>query len=104
MTLGISSPAPDGTDGTEVVALYRRITARLASLPGVQYVAMATRLPIGGIGISFPVEIEGRPAPPRHAPEAQTSVVGPDYFRALRIPVIKGRCSTAATGAERRPQ
>jgi putative ABC transport system permease protein len=91
LTLAISSPAPEGSDGSALVNLYRRIADRLARLPGVQSAALATQLPIGGIGITFPIEVEGRPAPPRQAPAAQTSVVTPEYFRTLRIPVLAGR-------------
>jgi putative ABC transport system permease protein len=91
LALAISAPVPDGSDGAPLVALYRRILDRLGHLPGVESAAMATRLPIGGVGIGFPVAVEGRPAPPRSTPEAQTSVVTPEYFHSLRIPLLQGR-------------
>jgi putative ABC transport system permease protein len=103
LTLSISSPAPEGADGSAEVALYRRIVERLTRLPGVQSAAMATELPIGGIGITFPVEVQGKPAPPRHSPEAQTSIITPDYFHTLRIPVLQGRAFESRDARGKQP-
>ncbi len=53
--------------------------------------ASATNLPLTGY-CSTPVSIVGRPALPKSEfRRAQNFIVGPDYFHALQIPLMKGR-------------
>jgi putative ABC transport system permease protein len=94
LSLDISSPAPPDSDGAALPELYRRIVARLQALPGVRAVELATHPPIGGVGITFPVLVAGRPTPAPETPEAHTSIVSPGYFAALRIPIRRGRAFT----------
>ena len=76
------------------VAFYNRLLPQLAALPGVKSVAAGRPLAIadGHIGVSF--SIEGRPVPPGDAPSESLSIVTPEYFEALRIPVLSGRAFT----------
>ena len=70
---------------------YRDLANRLRSLPGVQSASAAVPLPLSGsrFGISF--QIEERPVAPKDEPSADLFVTEPDYFRAMGIPVLKGR-------------
>lgn len=76
------------------VQFYNQLLSSLAALPGVQSAAAGWPLPLSGtrIGISF--QIEGHPTAPGDAPSEALSIVTPDYFRALRIPVLSGRAFT----------
>jgi len=73
---------------------YDRFLGKLGMLPGVQSAAAAFPLPLmrGNIGIS--IQIEGHPTAPGDAPSEQLAVVTPDFFRALRIPILSGRAFT----------
>ena len=75
-----------------VDALRRTVTERLNALPGVEASAMALTLPTEG-GVDLPFAIEGRALPGTdqyHGDENWRSV-SPQYFRALGIPVLRGR-------------
>jgi putative ABC transport system permease protein len=71
----------------------QNLLEKLRSLPGVQAASVASRVPLD------PTEnwqadflIEGQLAPPPgERPSMEASVVGPDYFRVLGIPLIRGR-------------
>lgn len=75
---------------------YRRLVERLATLPGVQSVGAVTFAPLIGITSRFWFIVEGRPvATPSERPQAFHNAVTPDYFRAMGIPLLKGRFFTA---------
>ena len=63
----------------------------LESTPGVQAASSILPLPLSGdrFGISF--QIEGRPVAPKDEPSADFFTTGVGYFRAMGIPIIKGR-------------
>jgi putative ABC transport system permease protein len=66
-----------------------KLTDRLAKVPGVESVAIASDLPILGTSqTSF--EIDGRP-PLGEKIQIGRQVVGQGYFRAMRIPILRGR-------------
>jgi putative ABC transport system permease protein len=65
---------------------------RLAALPGVRAAAAVTTLPFTGNNSWTFITPEGRaPAPPGQEPRVGRIVVSPDYFRAMRIPILRGR-------------
>jgi len=65
---------------------YAQVEERLAALPGVQSVAVASAM------YSQPFRVVGRPDLPRgQDPQASVQEVGPDYFRTLGVPLLKGR-------------
>jgi len=67
------------------------LKSRLESTPGVQAASTIYPLPLSGdrFGISF--QIEGRPVAPKDEPSGDFFTTGVGYFRAMGIPVIKGR-------------
>jgi putative ABC transport system permease protein len=77
---------------------------RIASLPGVQGVAVINGLPLDGLGNGADFVVDGRPGPPpvRH-PNGLVRSVSPNYFRILRIPLISGRFFTNADNLESKP-
>jgi putative ABC transport system permease protein len=77
---------------------YRDALTRLRTLPGVESAAVAASLPMIGIprgGTSFH-ELGTPERPPNERPRTVVRMVGPGYFRTLRIPVLRGRESTDA--------
>jgi putative ABC transport system permease protein len=76
-----------------VLNFYRQILERVRSIPGVVAAGTITQLPLGGDpDTNGTFEIEGRPAArDRSAQNAGYRVVSPDYFRAMGIPLIRGR-------------
>jgi putative ABC transport system permease protein len=71
-----------------------QILTSVKALPGVEAASVATRLPLNPGGSSRGIIIEGRTYPPERQGEEITpsySVASPDFFSALRIPLLKGR-------------
>ena len=77
----------------EEFTLYmHRIEDRIASLPGVQNVALTSALPMQGWGYGMPFQIEGtKDVDPAHRPACFFKMVTPNYLRTLRMKLIRGR-------------
>jgi len=77
--------------------LYRRIEERVKQIPGVDSFASTNALPLTtGHGNSGRFNVrssaqDNTPADREALPVAQLRTVSPDYFSAMRIPVISGR-------------
>jgi predicted permease len=71
---------------------YRRITERVASLPGVHAVSMIDGIPGGFLsGARRGTQIEGYEFAPGESREIDAAFVGPRYFTNMNIPVVQGR-------------
>lgn len=71
---------------------YVRLLNNLRGLPGVESSAAASGLPLGNNGWQTSFTIDGRPLPPRNeTPLMEACLVTPDYFRAMNIPLKRGR-------------
>jgi len=76
----------------KVAAMIKQVKDRVGALPGVQTTAATVMLPIEG-GIDFPFSIEGKPPAKGgiYNGDEQYRFVSPDYFKAFRIPLLRGR-------------
>jgi putative ABC transport system permease protein len=70
---------------------YDELLPRLAALPGVQSVAAGFPMPLGRGNVTVSFSIEGRPVAKGDEPGENVSIVTPDFFRTLRIPILSGR-------------
>src|SRR5205807_2065389 len=71
--------------------LYRRVVGQVASLPGIAGASLVEVPPLSGFARSEPIHVEGRE---HEEPDLDSNVVGPDYFRILKIPLLRGRTFT----------
>lgn len=78
----------DDATGTE---FHRQLLAKLETLPGVQSVALSSRVPLTFAGGSTAVKPEGYVSPANESMETQVAIVSPNYFHTMQIPVAKGR-------------
>ncbi len=75
----------------KVTAFHQQLLERVAALPGVESVGMISIIPPLGAG-SKSFSILGHPAPsPGDRAVGYSNEVSPSYFRAMRIPLKKGR-------------
>lgn len=90
---GIQLPGARYPRPASIVAFYDRLLARAAALPGVAAAGLGDTLPFGGSNINGDIQIEGRPKPrPGEAGiTAEKRVASGGYFRALKIPLLRGR-------------
>ena len=71
---------------------FNRLLENIRTLPGVASAAAASGLPLGNNGWQTSFVVEGRPLPPRsETPLMEACTVTPDYFRAMNIPLLRGR-------------
>ncbi len=72
-----------------------QVAQRVEGLPGVQAVASAIVLPLSGNGVDLPFNIVGRaPGKGQYHGDEYWRSVSPHYFRALQIPLLRGRTIT----------
>jgi putative ABC transport system permease protein len=76
-------------------AFFNQLLQNLRAVPGLQSVAAASGLPLGNNGWQTSFVVDGRPQPPRgQTPLMEACTVTPDYFRAMNIPLLRGRYFT----------
>jgi len=84
---------PQGTtyESERLRAFQREMLEALARLPGVEHVTVATSSPFNGNVDGRRLRIPG--VEPRDADDGviQVNMVGPEYFEAFRIPILRGR-------------
>ena len=96
-TMQLTLPGTRYANNAARIAFYNTLIERLRAIPGLESVGLASYLPFNGGTDSSPFELPGRPpAPNEPARHANTEVIAGDYFRAMGIPVLRGRTFTAA--------
>jgi predicted permease len=90
LTAQIALPQAAYPDPAQRVAFMDNLLSRLKNLPGVSFAAADTRLPMNSGGSSRSIVAEGR-ARKEEDDSADYSVVTPDFFSALQIPLLAGR-------------
>ena len=79
------------------LAGFERIRERVATLPGVESVALASVAPLRSSIVSFDVKAEQAvPMPDEPTPHASMKTVDPAFFAATGIPIVAGRTFTPA--------
>ena len=94
LTLRVNLVPTQYPTGASQTRFHQDVLARIRRLPGVREAASATDVPLDGIGpwtgIAF--EVVGHPPVPRaQRPQAEGSVVSPEFFRTFGIPLRSGR-------------
>jgi putative ABC transport system permease protein len=80
----------------ECVRYINQTLERLKALPGVESAAFVAPMPFSGGNVGSDFRIEGRPLPePGREPTANNRSVTPEYFQAMKIPLIRGRYFSA---------
>ena len=74
--------------GTE---FHRQLVAKLETVPGIQSVALSTRVPLTFAGGSTAVKPEGYVSPANESMETQVAIVSPNYLHTMEIPIVNGR-------------
>jgi predicted permease len=100
LTLRLALPSADYGDQQRQIGFYQQLMQRIERLPGVEAVGAINRLPMTGDAENAGFAIEGRPpANPNERIYAANRLVNHDYFRALGIPLRRGRVFTAGDAA-----
>ena len=97
LSFRLSLPDERYDNVTKRIAFFDALLAGLRSSPGVASVAATTFAPMSGREFATSFVVAGRPEPPLEArPSIQIRVVTPDYFKAMGMPLRRGRVFTDA--------
>jgi predicted permease len=95
LSMLISPGSPKYRDANLGLPFYDEVLRRARNVPGVEVAALTDSLPPDRQGDADSFAIEGQPVVPGVLnPIVSDPTVGPDYFRALQIPLLKGRYFT----------
>jgi putative ABC transport system permease protein len=90
LTMDILLPFAKYKEGRSL-AFFQQTLERVRALPGVEAAAWVYPVPMSGAAGSGGFDIEGRPSPTEQTFTAGFRTIGPDFFKTLRVPLIKGR-------------
>jgi putative ABC transport system permease protein len=101
MTVKVSIPQAKYTNAAQQQAFFNQLFERLDALPGVTSAGGTSFLPLDGLGSATGFEIVGKPKPAAgQEPVTDVRVITHDYFKAMGVPLIRGRAFDARdTGA-----
>lgn len=92
LTMRMVLPFPKYAKQEARSAFFDEVLRQVKETPGVEAAGMITFLPLSFSGMNFSFSVEGRTAPSdMNLPFALFRVVSPDYFRAMGIPLLRGR-------------
>jgi putative ABC transport system permease protein len=96
LTMRLTLSAARYQQESELRGFMQRLITRVESLPGADAVAGEMYLPLTGLKIGHSFTRDDRPKPePGEKLGTDIRVIAGDYFRALGIPVLKGRAFDA---------
>ena len=93
LSLRLSLPSVKYPKPESITEFFRRLVERLQAAPDVESVATTYSLPMSTVALAWePIAIEGyAPAGAQELIISNVRIVSPDYFRTMRIPLVKGR-------------
>lgn len=95
LTMSLALPDAKYAEGERQTAFFQQLIGRAAQLPGVEAAGLVDPLPLSGDNKTTTFNIEGRaPLAPSDQLNSNVRTISPDYFRAMGIPMIKGRAFT----------
>lgn len=87
-----SAPPSKYENENERAAFFEQVVNRINHAPGVIAAGAVLSLPLTGAEESTDIFVEGRPRPEAgQRLQADFTMITPDYFRAMGIPLLKGR-------------
>ena len=90
LSMEVSLPVARYEEG-EQMPFYQRLEERVRALPGVAQVGAINILPLSNNYDSQGVQVDDHPMPEGQGQAPQVRSITPGYFRAMGIPMIKGR-------------
>ncbi len=80
---------------SETRIAYQQLIERIRQIPGVQAADFSSAVPLTGLGGYLPFWLDSqKPESLQGAPRLQPFLTGPDYLRAMDIPLLQGRFLT----------
>jgi putative ABC transport system permease protein len=93
LTIKLALPQAKYKEDAQMARFFEQVVERVRAISGVDAAAAVSHLPLSGQEELDGFTVEGRPAPV-DVSQIQTAdfrVITPDYFRAMQIPLLRGR-------------
>jgi putative ABC transport system permease protein len=104
LTMRMVLPFPKYAKTETRRAFYDEVLPKIEAIPGVESAGMITFLPLSFNGMNFSFSVEGQTSPSdMKLPFALFRVVSPGYFRAMGIPLRRGRFFDSRDSADAQP-
>ena len=91
LTMQVAANGVKYRDAKAVAQFYREFEGRIARLPGVKAEGVVSVLPLTGSVGWGGINVEGYAPPPGQELQVDIRNASSDYFRAMEIPLVKGR-------------
>ena len=92
LTMNVSLPRQKYKENQQINSFFEQLLTKVSSIPGVEAVGGIDPLPFGGSDGTTGFVVEGAaPQPVGERPEVGERTATSSYFRAMGIPVIRGR-------------
>jgi predicted permease len=91
LAMSISLPDKKYPDAARRAAFFEQILQRIDALPGVEAAGLTASLPVAAWPPDVGVKVDGRDAAPDRLYSSDFDYCTPNYFRAMGIPLLKGR-------------
>ena len=100
LTMTLSLPKARYDSKEKVVKFNEGLIEEIEALPGVEPAAIGENVPFDNTEWDSSFHITGTPpAMPGKEPSAEVNVISPDYFKVMKMPILRGR----TFGPEERP-
>jgi predicted permease len=96
LTVGLNLSGPKYRDGKQRISFFERLLPAVQSLPGVMSAGIISALPLQGETYVDMLTREDDHRPMFQRPVANYRMISPDYFKAMEIPIRRGRAFEAA--------
>lgn len=103
LTFRLAIPQADVPGDDEVIEMQRQIVERLAAVPGVATVGLASGFAMEHRSHGNGLWLDGSRVPEGFEPEINYKAIGADYFEAMEIPLLAGRTIRWDDITDRRP-
>jgi putative ABC transport system permease protein len=101
LTMQIVLPPLKYPAGSQQAAFFQQVLQRVETVPGVEAAAAAFGIPLSDWIQMGGFDVEGRPPASRYEVLVSNNrIISPNYFRAMGIPLLKGRYFTEQDGPD----
>ena len=101
LTMRVALPGYRYSGDEKFARFGSELLERVRNVPGVEAAAMTTALPLSQVESAMSFRVDGKAGPPPGSePIANWRSVSPDYFRALGVPLLRGRAFTEQEGKD----
>jgi putative ABC transport system permease protein len=91
LSLQFRLPASKYSKPEDIARFFQQAIEKVRAVPGVEAAAFVRRVPFSGNWGDTAYTVEGRPASAGADLRAGENLITPDYFRAMRVPLARGR-------------